>query len=351
MRANQCEDNGKDLPRGNENAETGRRHEEAMGIVLQNPESDCARLLMSNLPGFSNGWAGLPEVVVKRHPDGERGKVDILFCATALSSDESDVMEASVGLSLKHAKGSGSSNQTLRIWAGELLSKEEAEGPVGRALSLLCGSLSKDGPRLPSESILPAGALGRDGIPLKAWLGENAKRLLGMALCGNGEHPATHVWVTHSGIDGKSDLHIMVPVESIIDETLREMTNECRACSPGSKGVWPQASENDASFSFGSMVSLKRKAGDCGLAEGDQLQFTIKPPRLLEAVMEGRIKGALAIRQPATDDGRLLLLHMDEISESDALRGFGLLVSNAAIGRTWKKLLSDGWAKPERPGP
>ena len=268
--------------------------------------------------------ASFEETSSSIHPDGRQGKADASVEALASMSDGS--LEAfSFTLSIKHASGKGSSNQILRTWAADAMGPEsdDPSGPelrkeAAEALRMMCGSLSS-GDRRNGLSVRPAAdcsALGKSqsGTSLQGalsmWLGDHAERLLRLALAGDGARPVSHVWITHSMIDSKRDLHIMVPVESIVAFSMEGIREECRGRSTRGRnrsGLACIPCPGEASFSIGPAVRIKRKGGDGGAPEADQLQITISPPAILSAVVSGKLEGAFAAAIPSGSDGVFLL--------------------------------------------
>jgi hypothetical protein len=312
-----------DFMLGNANAAVGALHKSAMAKRLSDPKDALAQAVARMA-----GVADLAECCSFK--SGESSDMAQSGAEVGMLAIGADGSEVEIDVMVKTCSGFGSSNQTSRFWAADLLSQSELQTPAAGALRAICGSLSSDEKSGPKS--IPGHLVGHDyaktGLPLQKWLA-TPSALDRIARRAFGVEDATPrgkkllLITMRAAMPGGDDLHVLVDRARLRDHV---RTTAASKTKDGSEFVSIGCS--DEAIELCGFLRLKRKGGDSGARQSDQLQTSISPRELLRVVAQGSVGGCAMREEPS--EGSL---------EVEALASAGRKPKSAADEHgTWEKL-------------
>lgn len=284
---------------GNNNALVGARHKAQIGARFNDPTDQLARRIaqMAGIADLADScFLRSKEAAGLAESGSEVGMLAI----------GSDGLEAEIEVAAKTCGGLGSSNQTARFWAKELLTQAEISAPIGAAFLALCGSLSSDGESQPHST--PGHLVSTDfkktGKPLQLWLGDpaNLARVANKALGveqGTPRGRKLMLFTLREAGPDNDDLHLLVDRVDMRDHIVANSAKNNNGVPFLPVGV------SDNAIEFSKFLNLKRKGGDSGERQSDQLQAAVSPRELLAAVLSGDLPG-YALREEPTPESRAI---------------------------------------------
>lgn len=278
---------------GNSNAIVGAMHKDMMAKRLSNPSDPLTRAIAS-----AAGIQDLADCCTLR--SGESEGLAESGAEIGMLAIGHDGREADIHLIVKTCKGFGSSTQSARFWAQSLLDPSDAGTPAERALHNLCGSMSLSGARLPisTPGHLVSHAFEKAGLPLQLWLAKPST-LSRIACAAYGVEPSTPrgrklllLTLRGAGPDG-DDLHLLADRADLRDHAIANSTRQTK----DGRAYLPIGASDDA-IEFTPILRMKRKGGDSGGANADQIQTAISPPETLRAIATSALPGQVLREEP-----------------------------------------------------
>lgn len=323
---------------GNANAQVGAAHKRMVAARLGDAADPLARAV-ANAAGIMD----LAEACALR--SGESAGLADSGAEVGMMACGSDGSSAELSVMAKTCSGLGTSNQSARLWARDLLSASEAMGVPGKALMAICGSLDASGGRLPH--VIPGHLINHDykktGQPFQTWLAEPAT-LERVACAAFAVKPSTPrgsalllITMRGAGGDGQ-DLHVLADRAALRDHVV------AAAGSTTSDGrAFLRVGISDDAVEFAKILRLKRKGGDSGSRNSDQAQMVISPREILAAIASGAIPGKI-LREDPTPESLSIEAMAREGRPAAARAGVGrhermgklILASATLLGPQWE---------------
>lgn len=276
---NKKREDGTSSQTGNVNPQMGRANKEMIAKRFSNKDDPLlAQLIKLIHPTASKITACAARLNDPNNPTSRKSEISVSY---EITKADGEVVKDVVAVDVKGSTGAGNLNQLALFWLDSLLSKDELESNVGKALSMM---MANKGYRI--GSLMSGASYKEYGNPLQIWLGQegNLKKFIDKGLNLRSDDFGRSVLLINLRQAGANGEDVFAMAEGT---TLRKAILKEAISIDGKSGRrFVRISPNSKELSMSKAIGLKRVGGDGARGDGANMaQLVVHAEGLLRMIL------------------------------------------------------------------